>query len=371
VIFILESFSRGYLQPGSPIKAYTPFFDSLLKKSIYFQNSYSQERSSNKGIVSILGSLPPITDEPFYYSAYATSFKKGIGHIFNENGYNTSFFYGTEYDHFGFKKWMDILGIQNYYCRSDFDDPKLYDGNLGIYDEPWLQYMASKLNKMDTPFLSIEFTISTHWPYKIPADFLKEHGVPGQIRSQQSITYADYAFKRFFDSIKTKPWYNNTIFVFSADHWFPRWEEDPTPEDIINSYQIPIFIYDPSKNYGIVSSTLASQLDILPTIYALLGFKNEFTTFGRNLFDTSSKRYSYNHLYQNGLLQVFDNEYVLGFDKNLDSSMYLYDYKKDVKRSNNLMHNPAYTSIKDSLELQIKALVQQYSNAVLKNRLTK
>jgi phosphoglycerol transferase MdoB-like AlkP superfamily enzyme len=193
--------------------------------------------------------------------------------------------------------------------------------------------------------------------------------VPGQLPSQQSISYADYAFKRFFDSVKTQPWYNNTIFIFSADHWFPS--SDTTPEDIINSYQIPIFIYEPSKSKGIISTTLASQLDILPTIYALLGFKNEFTAFGRNLFDTSSKRYSYNHLFQNGLLQVFDNEYILGFDKNLDSTMYLYDYKKDAKKTNNLLHNPAYTSIKDSLELQIKALVQQYSNAVLKNRLTK
>lgn len=368
VIFILESFSRRYLTPGSGFKAHTPFFDSIISHSVYFNNIFSQERSSNKGLMSILGSLPPFTDEPFYQSYYTSSFKKGIGHIFKENGYSTNFFYGTEYDHFGFRKAMNMLGVENYYCRDSYDDKKLYDGSLGLYDGPWLQYMGGQLNKIDTPFLAIEFNVSSHWPYKLPGDFLKNNAVPGQLLSQQSITYVDQSFAKMFEKIKTAPWYNNTVFLFCADHWFL--ERDDMEENIIGSYEIPMFIYEPSNPQGQQLNTLGGQTDLLPTLYNILGFKNEFTSFGKNLFDASAPRYAFNHLYQNGVLQVLNNDFVLGFDKNNDASIYLYEYKKDSMQRNDLLNNVMYKPVKDTLETRIKALIQQFNKAVLDDKLT-
>ena len=368
VIFIMESFARDFLTPGTAIKAHTPFFDSIIAHSIYFNNIFSQDRSSNKGLVSILGSMPPFTDEPFYHSYYAGTFKKGIGHIFKDNGYSTNLFYGTEYDHFGFKRAMNMLGVENYYCRVNYDNKDFYDGGLGMYDEPWLQYMAGKLNKIDTPFLAIEFNVSSHWPYNLPASFLKKQAIPGQLLSQQSITYVDYSFAKMFEQIKNEPWFNNTIFLFCADHWFPA--KDDIHEDIIKSYEIPLFIYEPSKPQGLQVNTLGGQIDLLPTLYNLLGFKNSFTAFGKNLFDTSLPRYTFNHLYQNGILQVLNNQFVLGYNKDDDHSIYLYDYKKDSLRKDNLLNNSQFALVKDSLETQIKALVQQFNQAVLSDKLT-
>lgn len=368
VIFIMESFPRRFLTPGSYLKAHTPFFDSIINHGIYFNNVFSQERSSNKGLVSILGSIPPFTDEPFYQSYYANTFKKGIGHIFKENGYSTNFFYGTEYDHFGFKKAMNMLGVENYYCRTNYDNPNFYDGGLGMYDGPWLQYMAGQLNKIDTPFLAIEFNVSSHWPYNLPASFLKNNAVPGQLLSQQSITYVDYSFAKMFEQIKNKPWFNNTIFLFCADHWFL--EKDDMPDDIINGYEIPMFIYQPAKPQGLQVNTLGGQLDLLPTVYTMLGFKNSFTSFGTNLFDTIRPRYTFNHLYQNGILQVLNNQFVLGFNKNDDRSMYLYNYKMDSLRKDNLINDVQFKLVKDSLETEIKALIQQFNGAVLTDKLT-
>jgi phosphoglycerol transferase MdoB-like AlkP superfamily enzyme len=368
VVFILESFSRNYLTPGSPLKAHTPFFDSIIAHSTYFSNIFAQERSSNKGLTSILGSLPPFTDEPFFHSYYANTFEKGIGHIFKENGYNTNFFYGTEYDHFGFKRAMNMLGVDNYYCRVDYDNKDFYDGGLGMYDEPWLQYVAGKLNRIDTPFLAIEFNVSSHWPYKLPDSFLQHQAVPGQLLSQQSITYVDDAFSKMFEQIKNKPWFNNTIFVFCADHWFI--DKDETKEDLIKSYEIPMFIYEPSNPLGQRLNTLGTQLDVLPTLYNKLGFKNPFTSFGKNLFDTSQPRYAFNLLFQNGIVQALNNQYVLGFNKNDDKSIYMYNYKKDSLRENNLLNSLPLKPVRDSLETQIKALVQQFNDAVLSGRLT-
>lgn len=368
VIIILESFAKDYLKEHSNGRASTPFIDSLLLKSTYFNNAYSQERSSNKGIVSILGSLPPVTDEPFYHSIYAGAYKQGIGHIFKKNGYSTNFFYGTEYDHFGFKKWMNAIGVEHYFCRDDFDDPAFYDGSLGLYDDPWLQFMAGKLNKLDTPFLSIVFTISTHWPYKVPPDFLKRKDIEGEGLAQKSASYADYALGNFFNAIKHQAWFKNSIFIFCADHWFSPNKD--IVDDITRGYEIPIFVYEPSKSIGASINTLASQLDILPTIYSMTGLKQNFTSFGKNLFDTGGKRFAMNYLYQSGLFQIFDNEYILGFDINTDEAKYLFNYKTDSLRKDNLLLNKLYGSKRKELEIQIQAMLQQFNNSVLQNKLT-
>ncbi len=368
VIVILESFAKDYLKENSKDRAYLPFIDSLLLKSTYFTNAYSQERSSNKGIVSILGSLPPVTDEPFYHSIYAGAYKRGIGHIFQENGYSTNFFYGTEYDHFGFKKWMNMMGVQHYFCRDDFNDPKLYDGSLGIYDDPWLHFMAGKLQQLDTPFLSIVFTISTHWPYKVPADFLNRKNIQGEALAQKSASYADFALRNFFNEVKNQAWFNNSIFVFCADHWFSPNKD--ILDDITRGYEIPIFIYEPSKSIGSKINTLSSQLDVLPTIYAMAGLQETFTSFGKNLFDTAGKRFAMNHLYQSGLFQIFDDEYILGFDINTDQSKYMFNYKSDSLRKDNLLLNKLYAGERKELETHIQAMLQQFNNAVLQNKLT-
>jgi len=368
VIIILESFAKDYLKENSSSRAHLPFIDSLLLKSTYFTNAYSQERSSNKGIVSILGSLPPVTDEPFYHSIYAGTYKHGIGHIFRENGYSTNFFYGTEYDHFGFKKWMNIIGVENYFCRDDFDDAKFYDGSLGLYDDPWLHYMAGKLKQLDTPFLSIVFTISTHWPYKVPQEFLNRKDIQGQGLAQKSASYTDYALANFFRDIKNEPWFDNSIFIFCADHWFSPNKD--ILDDITRGYEIPIFIYEPSKSTGVKINKLSSQLDVVPTIYSMTGMKNNFTSFGKNLFDTAGKRFAMNHLYQSGLFQIFDDEYILGFDINTDEDKYLFNYKTDSLRKDNLLGNKLYSDKRKELNTQIQAMLQQFNNSVLQNKLT-
>ena len=169
VIFILESISRGYLLPGDPQKAVSPFFDSIISQSIFFPNGFANGFNSNQGIVSILGGLPAFLDEPFYYSVYANTPLHGIGNILEEKGYSTNFFMGAKRDHFGFEKIGRMAGIEEFYWRDQFNDENAFDGNWGIFDEPFLQYGADILSKKKEPFFAVFFKISSHPPFTIPA----------------------------------------------------------------------------------------------------------------------------------------------------------------------------------------------------------
>lgn len=365
IICILESFSRCYLMPGDVHKASTPFFDSLIRKSTFFPNAFANAFESNQGIVAILGGLPAFLDEPFYYSAYANTPLKSIGNILKENGYNTNFFMGAGKDHFGFGKFTRLAGIDNYYSQADFNDDRFYDGNWGIFDEPFLQYGSQVLAKKEQPFLAVFFNISSHSPYTIPDIYRRQFDIPGQSPAQRSISYVDYAFRRFFEAAKQSSWFRHTLFVFCADHYY---YPGSGSYDAVTGSTIPIFIYDPSADTGRTDARIISQIDITPTILNLLNYTGTYTGFGTNVFDsTMHERYAINK--PGHIFQVITKDFVLGYDASSEKTEYLYHYPVDSLLKNNLLDNARYRDTANALERIVKANIQCYNQALIRRSL--
>jgi phosphoglycerol transferase MdoB-like AlkP superfamily enzyme len=366
VIFILESFSRGYLIPGSPIKAHTPFLDSLIRKSVFFPNAIANAFNSNQGIVSILGGLPAFLDEPFYYSLYANTPLRGIGNILKEAGYNTNFFMGANRDHFGFEKFGIMAGIDSFYWREDFNNEHEFDGNWGIYDEPFLQFGAKNLSAKNQPFLAIFFNISSHPPFTIPPSHQKDFIYPGQSAAQRAISYVDYSLKEFFERIKKEPWFSQTLFAFCADHYL--YPDNGTPQNGLTVSQIPIFIYDPSMDQGKKDSSIISQVDLAPTILYLLHYEGKVFGFGRNALDSLQKeRIAINKPGQ--IYQIFSGDYLLGYDLTFDKTDYLYNYREDSSLSRNLKDSANEEHKKNRMESLLKANIQLFHHDLLQRSL--
>jgi phosphoglycerol transferase MdoB-like AlkP superfamily enzyme len=366
VICILESFSACYLRPGDPLKARTPFFDSLIRKSIYFPNAYANGFSSNQGIVAILGGLPAFLDEAFYYSDYANTQLRSIGNILKEAGYNTNFFLGAGKDHFGFGKFTRMAGIDHYYSGVDFNDNRFDDGNWGIFDEPFFQFGARVLTGKKQPFLAVFYNISSHPPFTIPEQHRNEFKFPGQSPARRSISYVDYSFRLFFETCKKSPWFYNSIFVFCADHWL--YPGGNYPYNYLNCGSIPIFIFDPSKNQGLVDEGIASQVDLTPTILDLLHYTGHYSGFGRSLLDSpGTNRYAINK--PAGIPQIIDKNYILGYDITLEKSKYLYHYPSDSLLKTNLIHDVQFDGVRKKMEALLKANIQRYNQALIRRSL--
>jgi phosphoglycerol transferase MdoB-like AlkP superfamily enzyme len=362
VICILESFSGCYLRPGDPLKARTPFFDSLISKSLFFPNAFANGFSSNQGIVAILGGLPAFLDEPFYYSDYANTPLRGIGNILKEKGYNTNFFLGAGKDHFGFGKFTRMAGIDHYYSGVDFNDSRFEDGAWGIFDEPFFQFGAKVLAQKKPPFLAVLFNISSHPPFTIPVQHRNEFDFPDQSPAQRSISYVDYSFRRFFETCEKSPWFKNSIFVFCADHWL--YPGNGYPYNYLNCGSIPIFIFDPSQNHGAVEERIASQVDLTPTILDLLHFTGNYTGFGMSLLDsTEINRYAINK--PAGIPQIITQEYILGYDLAHERSKYLYHYSSDSLLKTNLIEEVQFNPVRIKLETLLKANIQRYNQDLI------
>ena len=365
VVFILESYGREYigaLNKAAKIpnyKSHAPFLDSLSQHSMIFTNAYANGRQSIHGMSSVLAGIPAFKDA-FTSSPYPKQKIESLVSTLKSEGYSTSFFHGAANGSMGFLGFANILGIDNYYGRTEFNDDSQFDGFWGIWDEPFLQFMKNTLNKKKTPFFASVFTISSHEPYIIPEKYknkFHEGGVP----IHKCAEYTDYSLKRFFNEAKKEPWFSNTIFVFVADHCNQiYYDEFQKP---INRFAVPIIIYKPNSKLVGVNTDLAQQIDIYPTILDMIGYKKPFRSWGRSLFDTKTTTPFV--INSTGTIYQFSKgNYICTFDGN--QAIGFYDKNDKGLKTNLIAHrNPEMNAI----ELHCKAFIQDYMDRVVDKNL--
>lgn len=361
ILFIMESVPLDFFDSSSPYKVAMPFLDSLVNKSTSFSNAYSYSYSSNKGITAILAGIPTLTDIPLYHSNYTSINRTSAGTVLANNNYSSAFFIGDNYDDFGFAKCCNWLGIQHYYCMQDIPGyRKMEKHSMGLHDEYVLDFMQQKLEKMQQPFFAVQYNISTHYPNDIPSTFKDKNPAVNTTPPMKTMQYYNDCLQQFFREAYNKPWYNNTVFIFCADHWAQPHTKN-IKIDIVESFRIPLFIYNPANEKKITVSSPVSQLDILNTILYYGGIKDSIISYGVNLSDGMLLPNRTVFCKVNSVVyQAINTEYVLGFNAEEGKAIYCYDYKKDPEKKTNLLLKPA-TAATDSIILQMKAFLQTAS----------
>jgi len=339
VVIILESFVAEVLQENDPKKARTPFLDSIFKYCIHFNNTISNSFQSYQGIVSILGSFPSPPQIPFYNSPYSTNRIEGIGDLFGKEGYSTFFAMGAEPDHFGFMRFMKMLGIQKYIDRDQYGNRNHEDGNWGVYDHFFLPYVANRIDEFDQPFLGVLYNLSSHPPFTLPSNW------PGvsekkQVPYQQAISYVDFALQLFFTQAKKSSWFDSTYFVFISDHGIVYDAE--SDKNWVSRVSIPFFIYHPKFTTYQHVSTLAQQWDMLPTLLDLLGYSKPFFSFGESVF---RKKNPVVYNLMDNSLRIYKDDYLAEMNLENRAIVGLYTYKTDSMLLNNLVRDTVHKQL--------------------------
>lgn len=368
VLIILESFAKEYVGSLNSNAGYTPFLDSLINESYVYTNAYANGQRSMESLPSILAGLPQLMSSSYIISNYASNELDGLPKILKQNGYNTSFYHGGANGTMGFNGFTKIIGVDNYYGLDEYPKSlmeKNYDGLWGIFDDPYLQYFAEELNKKEQPFFSTVFTLSSHHPYTIPKEHINKFP-KGNLDIHESIGYTDFSLQHFFAKAKKMPWFNNTIFVFTADH--SSLSESAYYKNKLNRFAIPILIYDPTGSLKGENKEYFQQIDITPTILSLTTDNSSIITFGSNSFQPKHK-VVINYI-SNTYQMAFDN-YFLIFDG--DKTTDFYNTQKDSLLTKNLIENLSVNELnaKNKGEEQLKAIIQQYNNRIINNRLSK
>jgi phosphoglycerol transferase MdoB-like AlkP superfamily enzyme len=362
VIFILESMGREYWgalnQPYNipDFEGYTPFLDSLAQHSLIFPNGFATSRKSIHGMPSILAGIPSF-ETSYASSLYSRQKVSSVVSFANQLGYHTSFFHGATNGSMGLLGFANTLGFERYYGRTEFNNDDEFDGSWGIWDEPFLRYMKSVLDQQKTPFLSSVFTITSHEPYVIPKAYEGKFD-KGHVPMHQCVGYTDHALRQFFKESSNAPWFENTVFLFAADHG--NQTHFPFYEKTVNRFANPLMIFKPNSKLKGVDMRLASHMDIFPTVADLIDYPKPFKSWGRSLVSDQKHHPFVINYFSGGSYFIMDENFICVHNGNKAIGFYKLE---DKNMENNLIQNKTHQMIE--LEKKCSMFLEDYFETLM------
>lgn len=359
VMFILESFSSEYTGFGNEWQGYTPFLDSISAQGLFFKNHYSNGRVSMDAVPALLASIPALMSESYITSAYQGNSIKGLASFLIDEGYSTSFFHGGKNGTMGFDVFAKNAGYQHYLGMSEYDSTEEhFDGNWGIPDHYFFKFFCKKISETTIPFHSTIFTLSSHQPYKIPKGFEHKY-TEGPVPIIRTIKYTDDALRSFFAAASSQPWFDNTIFIFTADHT----QDKIQPWSIYNDYHVPLLFYAPKLlKSPAISSKITQHLDLTPSILDLLQIGTNCLPFGHSIFDES---YNGGALLYDGASQsaILAHDTITTIQRADEKFDFIHHFEVTKMNSTHTENQKLwYTK-------ELKAITQFYNNGLIENTL--
>ncbi|MEG1671929.1 MAG: LTA synthase family protein [Alistipes sp.] len=350
VIFIMESMSADHsalLMPEAyaqrEVKGFTPFLDSLMREGYCLRQMYANGTRSIQAMPAVLGSIPSFKT-PFVLMPQSLGASRQLPAILADKGYETAFFCGSERGSMGFDAYARSAGVQRLYSREEFEKrhgKNDFDGYWGIWDEPFLQFAGEEFATLPEPFFAALFTTSSHHPFNVPDAYA--HSLPtGYTAIHKSVAYDDLAFRHFFERYGNEAWFARTLFVFVADHvssekFAPESRTYPGNNHIIS------FLYTPDGALRGATDEVTQQIDIMPTVLGLVGNREPYFAFGRDVLNEPTR-------------PAWSVSYDAQFRAVTKDRLIQFDEQK----ATTTLRTTGERVAADSLEMQLKALIQQY-----------
>lgn len=295
VVFILmESMSASFMKEFGNQANITPYMDTIASHGIFFKNLYATGTRTVRGMEAVTLCIPPtpgqsIVKRPDNHNLYT------VASVFNEKGYESSFFYGGDgyFDnmnsYFGGNGFTiydrgrgSILSDDIKTTRHNIGDEEVtFENAWGICDEDIYNKMlkvADNHYEQGKPFFNFVMTTSNHKPYTYPGGKID---VPSGTGREGAVKYADYALGKMLQDARKRPWFKNTVFVIVADHCASSAGKDEI--DVAN-YHIPAIFYN-LNNEKMEVNKQCSQIDLFPTLFSKLHWDYRSNFFGEDILD--------------------------------------------------------------------------------------
>ncbi len=375
VQIILEGVGNTFIEAFNPYcdsipvasHRLTPFLNELASKSLIFTDFYTHLRKSSSGITALLGGMPAYNPFIYILSPYQGNEVETAVSLLGEEGYESIFFCGCNKGSYGLTALAKAFGFDRVYDRVNYEaeyGQQHYDGHWGIYDHAMAEVLLTELNRMQEPFFASWFTLNTHGPYTLPADYPKAFNAPDQTM-QQAVEYIDDVLRNLFHKAAKEPWFDHTIFLITADHGHKA--DEPFYDNSAQLNRIPLMIYTPDGSLPSgVSERIGGQIDIIPTLLTLLQYDKPYFSLGNSMLEEN----------QGGGFCVFDdqNDYIcvaedhmLRMAKHDLKPLALYRYKSDPMLEEDCLHTEQ--ELADRLWRRATAFLQDYTERVTENRM--
>ncbi|TJZ61476.1 glycosyltransferase [Sphingobacterium olei] len=312
VFVILEGLGSAYSSPSGYIGNFTPFIDSLVKRSLHWENNLSSSGRTFAVLPTLTGSLPFGAHGFLEQDSLPAHFN--LFNVLKKNGFSTGFFYGGDSNFDYMKKFIAYSEVDTIVDQNAFSPPykKLPEQggeSWGYEDQAVFTKFLELQGLQQKPYFHVLLTLSTHNPFLINNvsyyDKLFDQRLANLPLSAESKKWAlenkkqlvsvlnvDDALRQFFYAYQKRADFGNTIFLITGDHAMP---EIPL-QSKIDRYHVPLIIYSPLLTSPHTFINMVSHFDVAPTILAYyrenfnLYTPNQVTWIGRGLAEGISEK---------------------------------------------------------------------------------
>jgi phosphoglycerol transferase MdoB-like AlkP superfamily enzyme len=279
VLIEMESMSASFMRSYGSQKMITPHLDALLKQGVWFTHLYATGTRTVRGLEAMSAALPPLPGQSIVHRPNSKNIIT-LGGVLAEHDYAPMFMYGG---YGAFDNMNNYFGSNGYAIsdRSNFKKQNTSFATVwGVADEMLFNEALDQLDKDSSHkqkrFLHI-MTTSNHRPYVYPEGRID---IPSKTGRDGAVKYTDWAIHQFLQKASAKPWFDKTLFVIVADHNASVAGKQSLPP---NQYLIPALFYAPKMLNPRTVDTMSSQIDLPPTLLAMLGIHHKGIFFGENL----------------------------------------------------------------------------------------
>lgn len=352
--------------PNDDLRGLVPFLDSIASRSLVCRNTIATGRRSVEGITAIYGGFPTFVPFVYVLSPYNGNLLDAPARLLGREGYSSVFYFGCNHGSFHIDQIARAAGFGRIVDREAYGDDSEFDGHWGIFDHAMAEYAAQDLSKVPEPFIAGWFTLNAHSPYTKPEHWQPDGYRHPEASPQRGIEYTDRAVRRFFETTRRQPWYDNTIFIITADHGSRDLKETPYDTPYVK-YHVPLIIYTPDGSVapGYIDDRMATQCDIAPTVLGLLDYPHDYVAVGTDLFDTQTERYGIGFI--DNMYRITGTKYLINLSADGRELLSVFDIAADP-----YMTAPTDSYDRNAVASMIRwgrAFLQDYTFRMVQNRM--
>jgi phosphoglycerol transferase MdoB-like AlkP superfamily enzyme/membrane-associated PAP2 superfamily phosphatase len=285
VIVLEESLGAEFVGRlgGLPL---TPNLDRLAGQGLWFENLYATGTRSVRGIEAVVAGFPPTSAVSTVKLAKSQRDFFTLANFLRQQGYESTFFYGGESHFDNMRSFFMGNGFDRVVEQKDMP-AGAFIGTWGASDGDLLDIAHRHFSQQpaDKAFFGLVFTSSNHAPFEFPDAPIELYEQP-RSTVNNAVKYADHALGRFFDQARQSAYWDNTLFLVVADHNSRVYGPSVIP---IERFHIPGLILGGAVKTPERITTVASQIDLAPTLISLMGLSGEHPLIGRDLSDPAQR----------------------------------------------------------------------------------
>ncbi len=268
IFIILESFTANAIRLDNPEKSVTKKLLRWNNKGILFTNCYANGDRSEKGIVSIFSSVPPLPGYSIMKDPKKSVKLPSVISKLVENGYKSSFYYGGDVNFSNMKSYLKHAGFQDIISQNNLD-MDCAGTKWGYHDECMFDKFLNDIKATDDSAVFTLFTLSSHEPYDVPIDGPYGNKTEAQ-QCDNSYYYSDSCLNDFLTKLKNSSEWEKSLVILISDHGTRYGGVSVWDKNKFHIYMLwtggaiscDPFIYNMTVDQADISATLLAQLNI-------------------------------------------------------------------------------------------------------------